>query len=138
MTFEERLRKDFADDTAYERLVLATIVEPHKPPPGVIFAINDIRDNGRKHFARGIHESPSAAAVESVAARFRPLAFGAAYKILDFVVEMTMRLNGVPLPSNGRWMFSQKGTFSQSVPARLPAPLDAVATVYWPVLLSCI
>lgn len=132
MTFEERLRKDFADDTAYERLVLATIVEPHKPPPGAVFAINDIRDNGPQRLARGIHDSLSADAVESVAARFRPLAFGAAYKILDFAVEMMMRLNGVPLPSHGRWTFTEKTAFSQSVPARLPAPLDAAATVCWP------
>lgn len=132
MTFDEQLRKDFADDTAYERLVLATIVEPHKPPPGTVFAINDIRDNAPKHLARGIHESLSADAVESVAAQFRPLAFGATYKILDFVVEMTMRLNGVPLPSSGRWTFAEKMAFSQNVPARLPTPLDTAATVYWP------
>jgi hypothetical protein len=50
----------------------------------------------------------------------------------DFVVEMTMRLNGVPLPSSGRWTFGEKTVFGQSVPARLPPPLDAAATVYWP------
>lgn len=76
IAFEEQLRKDFADDTAYERLVLATTVEPHKPPPGAVFAINDIRDNGPKHLTRGIHESLRADAVKSVVAQFRPLAFG--------------------------------------------------------------
>jgi hypothetical protein len=46
MTVEELLCQDFADDTAYERLVLVTVVDPDKPPPGVVFATNDIRGNG--------------------------------------------------------------------------------------------
>lgn len=130
MTVEEQLRMDFADDTAYERLALATIVDPNKPAPGAVFATNDIRGNGPRRFARGIHDSLSADAVENVVARFRPLAFGAAYKILDRVVEMTMRLNCVPCP-RGRWSFVDKKAFNRNVPARLPAPLDAEATPYW-------
>lgn len=129
MTVEELLRQDFADDTAYERLVLATIVDPNEPPRGAVFAINDIRANGPPGLARGVHDSASAGAVESLAARFRPLAFGAAYKILDLVVEMTMRLNGVPC--RGRWSFAEKKAFNRGVPARLPAPLDVAATPYW-------
>jgi hypothetical protein len=131
MTVEELLCQDFADDTAYERLVLVTVVDPNKPPPGVVFATNDIRGNGPPSLGRGIYDSSSAGTVESFAARFRPLAFGAAYKIVDFVVEMTMRLNGEPCP-RGRWMFAAKRAFTgRGVPARLPAPLDAAATSHW-------
>jgi hypothetical protein len=132
MTVEELLRQHFADDTGYERLVLVTVVDPNKPPPGVVFATNDIRGNGPTRLGRGIYDSSSAGAVESFAARFRPLAFGAAYKIVDFVIEMTMRLNGEPCP-RGRWTFTEKKAFTgRGVPARLPAPLDAVVTSHWP------
>lgn len=130
MTFEEQLRQEFADDTAYERLVLATIIDPIRPPPGAVFATIDIRGSGPRSFARGVHDSLGAGTVESVAARFRPLAFGAAYKILDFIVEMTMRLSGEPRP-RGRWSFVEKTAFiRRGGPARLPAPLDS-ATPYW-------
>jgi hypothetical protein len=130
MTFEEQLREEFADDTAYERLVLATVIDPSKPPPGAVFATNDIRGSGPRIFERGVHESMSSGAIESFAARFRPLAFGAAYKILDFIVEMTMRLNGEP-STRGRWTFVEKIAFiRRGLPHRLPVPL-ATATPYW-------
>jgi hypothetical protein len=124
MTFEEQLRHDFRDDTPYERLVLETIVDPNKAPPGAVFATNDIRGTGPKSFGRGMHVSAGSGAVESFAARFRPLAFGAAYKILDLMVEMTMRLNGEPCPG-GRWTFTQKIAFiGRGTPAHLPSSLD--------------
>ena len=52
MTLEERLRQEFAEDTAYERLLLATIIDPSKPPPGTVFATNDIRGTGPRSFRR--------------------------------------------------------------------------------------
>lgn len=129
MTFEELLRQDFRDDTAYERLVLETIIDPNKAPPGAVFATDDIRGSGRKSF-RGVHDSVGSGAVEILAARFRPLAFGAAYKILDFMVEMTMRLNGEPCPA-GRWTFTQKTAFiGRGRRARLPSPLDSTPA-FW-------
>jgi hypothetical protein len=130
MTFEAQLRQDFGDDTAYERLVLETVVDPNKPPPGAVFATNDIRGGGPRNFGRGLHVSAGSGAVESFAARFRPLAFGAAYKILDFMVEMTMRLNGEPCPG-GRWAFTQKARFiGRGRPARLPSPLGSAPDLW--------
>ena len=54
MTLEERLRQGFAEDTAYERLLLATIIDPSKPPPGTVFATNDIRGTGQRSFAESL------------------------------------------------------------------------------------
>jgi hypothetical protein len=116
VTLEEQLRQDFADDTAYERLALETIIDPNKPPPGTVFAMNDIR-GGARAFGRGLHDSIGGGVNEAFTARFRPLAFGAAYKILDFAIEMTMRLNNEPCPG-GRWTFTRKTTFVASRPAR--------------------
>jgi hypothetical protein len=70
-------------------------------------------------------------AVARVASKFRPLVFGAAYKVLDFVAEMAMRINGAPCRPDGRWTFKEKTRFFLNMPAqRAPRPLD-VAADYW-------
>src|SRR2546427_3969639 len=124
MALEERLRQEFSEDTAYERLLLPSVVRPNPQPAGA--ATNDIRGHGPRTFGRDLFVSSGSVALESFAARFRPLAFGAAYKVLDFVVEMTMLLNNERRPS-GRWTFAEKKRFvGRGVPTRLPAPLDSV------------
>ena len=130
MTTAAQLRSDFGDDTEYERLVLDTIVVPSKAPAGAEFATCDIRGSGPRNLAVGVHDSLSAGAVESFAGRFRPLAFGAAYKIVDFLVEMTMRLNGEPSP-RGRWTFAEKAAYvRRGTPPQLPSPLDAAPSLW--------
>lgn len=130
MSVEEQLRRDFADDTAYERLALDTIVDPEPPPPGAVFATNDVRGSGPRNFSRGVHESVGSGHVGNVVARFRLLAFGAAYKIVDFVIELTMRLNSEPCPG-GRWRFTEKKAFiAHGTPTRLPAPLDSAPEIW--------
>jgi hypothetical protein len=121
--------RDFEEDTAYERLALATLANPDEAPPGAGFAINDIRGHSRT-FSRSVHESLHADAAARVASRFRPLVFGAAYKVLDFLAEMAMRINGEPC-IGGRWTFKQKTAFFCAAPAQLaPCPLDS-APAFW-------
>ena len=131
MASGEQLRHEFDDDTGYERLVLERILEPTDPPPGLRVATDDIRGGGPVSMGRQTYDSLCADVLERFAAQFRPLAFGAAYKILDFAVEMTMQLNGIQ-PAGGRgWPFSTKVAFAaSSAPTLLPAPLDT-AREYW-------
>ena len=122
MAFEQQLRFEFSDDTGYERLVLATMAGADQPPPGAVFSRDDLR-GGQRHFERGLHDSLSAGRIADVLGRFRPLVFGAAYKVIDQLVEMVMRLNHEPCPS-GRWTFQGKQTYVRKGPGSLPAPLD--------------
>ena len=85
MATPEQLRKDFADDTAYERLVLETIVDPHKAPPGTEYVTEDLRRGPQRIISIGLHDSIGAGAVNAFASKLQPLSFGAAYKILDFL-----------------------------------------------------
>ncbi len=113
----------FDDDTAYERLVLRTIANADAPPPGTVFARDDLRGEHRE-LHRGVHASLGGDRVAELRTSLRPLAFGAAYKVLDLLVEMVMRLNG-KRSASGRWTFEEKGTFvAAGVPAQRPVSLD--------------
>ncbi len=130
MTPEEQLRSDFADDTAYERIVLEMVAETGKAPPGTEFAIDDIRGDGPKHFGIGVHEFLGFGAAREFAERVRPLALGAAYKLFDLLVEATMRLNGM-LCRSGRWTFKDKVSFlGTGAPLQLPVPLDSEPDIW--------
>jgi len=124
------LLRQFDDDTAYEMLVLETITTAGQAPPGTQHARDDLRGD-HVHFARGVFDTVGAGSVAQVIDRFRPLAFGAAYKIIDILVELVMRLNHEPCP-RGRWTFVEKQHYVRTAhPVRLPIPLQ-VPHSQWP------
>jgi hypothetical protein len=115
---------DFADDTAYERFVLTTLGErPTRPEPpsatihlesdphavsATVYAISGIAGSGRH-------------AVTILKASLRLVAFGAAYKTLDVMVEHVLRANGA---SASRLTFAAKTAALANRPQQLPAPFD--------------
>ncbi|MBI5284967.1 MAG: hypothetical protein HY874_07720 [Chloroflexi bacterium] len=100
------------------------MAEPKKAPPGTEFARDDLRGSPREFF-RGVHGSISTGTVSAAVGSFRPLVFGAAYKVADLLVEMVMHLNREPF--SRRWTFQQKSAFLlRGSPQLLPSPLDGV------------
>jgi hypothetical protein len=70
-----------------------------------------------------VGDEAAAGAREEFARSLRPLSFGAAYKVLDLLVEHVLIANGRPPDSVRR--FDQKSAALAQRPANLPVPLDA-------------
>jgi hypothetical protein len=110
----------FGDDTAYERLVLSQLSDVAKIALGQGSATLDIRGPNNL-VAIGVHQVVGAGAVQDALRPMEPLAFGAAYKILDLLVELVMDLNG---PVTGRRTMKEKQAFARSpIRGPLPSPL---------------
>jgi hypothetical protein len=127
-------RSDLADDTALERFILDRLgthrVRPH--PPSTRY---DLR-NGQSVLIETVGAIAGGAGQrEELRRNLEPLAFGAAFKILDQLVEHVLRDNGA---SRGRLTFvAKKQLLASSRPNRLPSPLrirpaiwDRLAALY--------
>lgn len=126
----KQLLAQFEEDTAYERFVLDTVATAGHPPNPTTPPRDDLRGGGLS-MARSTSDWLAADSVAQAIGSFRPLGFGAAYKVIDMLVELVMRVNQEPCP-NGRWTFVEKQTYVKAGrPARLPIPLQ-VPRGYWP------
>ena len=130
----KQLLGQFEEDTAYERFVLDAIATAGQPPQPTPPPRDDLRGGGLSMF-RHASDWLAADSVAQAIGRFRPLGFGAAYKVIDVLVELVMRLNGAPCPK-GRWTFAEKQKYVKaSRPARLPIPLQ-VPRSHWPRIMG--
>ena len=119
----KQLVAQFDEDTAYERFVLDTIATAGEPPNPTPPPRDDLRGGGLS-MARSTSDWLAADSVAQAVGSFRPLGFGAAYKVIDMLVELVMRVNREPCP-RGRWTFAEKQTYMTTrQPARLPIPLQ--------------
>jgi hypothetical protein len=118
---------DFADDTDFERFVLATL-GTHRA---------DVRRPSTTHNLRGPRNNiivavgavvAGAGAREELRQSLRPLVFGAAFKVLDMLVEHVLRANG---RGPGRLSFEVKrrALSGQQRPA-LPIALEAAPELW--------
>jgi len=117
--------RDFAEDTDYERFVLDRL-GPHRvrvAEPGFIYHDEANPEGGR----RGNMTVKIGPAIEGAEPReelrrsLRPVGFGAAYKILDMLLEHVLRANGV---GGARMTFAQKTSMLSTRPTTLPVPFD--------------
>jgi len=116
---------DFAEDTDYERFVLDRL-GPHRvriSGPGFIYH-DEANPEGGRHRYMAVTISPAlegAEPREELRRSLRPVGLGAAYKILDMLVEHVLRANGV---GGVRMSFKQKTQALLTRPTTLPVPLD--------------
>lgn len=109
---------DYDDATAFERLALTYVpLGSTQSSPDLIDL--ELRSDGTAHFTRGFTEDLGAAAVTEVLGRFRPLLFGAAWKVLDLLVELALSQSNYPTPKNGRVTIDAK---IKAVSSGWPAP----------------
>jgi hypothetical protein len=105
----------FADDTDYERFALDRL-GPHRvriAEPGLIYHDEANPEGGRRGSmtVKGGTAVMGAQAREELRRSLRPLGFGAAYKILDMLVEHVLRANGV-----AGWRASRTSSWSSRCP----------------------
>jgi hypothetical protein len=115
---------DFAADTDFERLALDRLgthrVRPADPDMVYHLESNPV-GGGSIHVSLGPAEEGTAS-VNKLRRALQPLGFGAAYKVLDLLIEHVLQDNGAPA---GRLTFREKVGRLKSRPARLPTPFDA-------------
>ena len=130
----KQLLAQFEEDTAYERFVLDTIATAGQPPHPTPPPRDDLRGSGLS-MSRSTSDWLAADSVAHAIGGFRPLGFGAAYKVVEMLVELAMRMNREPCP-RGRWTFAEKQRYVKTGrPERLPVPLQ-VPRSYWPRLTA--
>jgi hypothetical protein len=125
MAAKSELLCQFEEDTAYEALVLGSLSRARELELGRTTEARDDIRGATKHFAIGVAEHLGGSAVRAALEPFRPLVFGASYKVLDLAVELTMVLSEASKGS-WRWTFTDKQAYatSRAAPRLLAAPLD--------------
>jgi hypothetical protein len=116
---------DFADDTDFERFVVGRLgthrVRVPDEPGRIVHLERHPRGGGKTIEASG-GVSMGGRGVEEFRASLQPVGFGAAYKILDMLVEHVLRGNGV---AANRMSFTRKNALVAGRPGTLPRPLDS-------------
>ncbi len=113
---------EFADDTDFERFVLERL-GTHRVRPAEPGATHDVRGMpaGGGHVIVVVGTATMGTRPrEEFRQTLRPLGFGAAYKVLDMLVEHVLRTNG----RSGRLAFAKKRATVVNRPVSLPEPLN--------------
>jgi hypothetical protein len=117
----ESLRRRFDDDSAYDRLMLTTVVGAdlllRKLPSS---SIDDLRGPSLS-LERHVSDSLGAPARAELLDRLRPLLFATAWKVLDLIVELIRELATGKSPPRG-WPIENKVKFVSGRPPGLPEP----------------
>jgi hypothetical protein len=126
---------EFEDDTGFERLVLdrATPLLPRSENRSVI----DLRSVG----STGTDVTPATVSISvSDSSRspndevsmddLRPFIFGAAWKVLDFLVELSFEMNGVPPDRRRQYTIKKKADKAVNDLVHAVAPFDSHASLW--------
>lgn len=119
------LRKRFEADTAYDRLMLGTIVGPDlllRQLPSS--AIDDLRGSSRR-FVRTAGDSVAEDSRNALLDDLRPLLFASSWKVLDLMIELVRELDTGKRPPSRGWRITDKVKFVQTKPRHLPDPFKS-------------
>jgi hypothetical protein len=117
----ESLRRRFDDDSAYDRLMLETVVGADlllRELPSS--SIDDLRGPSLS-LERHVSDSLGAPARAELLDRLRPPLFATAWKVLDLIVELIRELATGKSPRRG-WPIEDKVKFVRGRPPGLPEP----------------
>lgn len=127
------VRADFADDTDLERLTVARLGAARADAEGTIYDLRGQKRSDPPRIERTLTASVGFDARQELRQSLQPVAFGAAYKIVDMLVEHVLRSGG----ASGRLRFAHKTQSLRARPASLPVPFashddlwDRVAKLY--------
>jgi len=130
--------QDCHDDTAFERYVLARGTPLVKTPEGgIVFGLGDDGSNSAtvQAVVAGAVTSAGAPGDQFKFSDIAPLVFGAAWKVLDLLVELRLEQLGVSKNAQGRYTIQFKVDKVKTVSA--PAPFDTEVPL-WKQVLKCV
>jgi len=135
--------QDFDDDSAYERYVLARLAPLVKKPQGGIgIGLGDDGSNSPTVQAGVATTATPAGAPGDQLKRsdIAPLVFGAAWKVLDLLVELRLEQLGVSKNAQGRYSIEMKVGEVNNGTVSAPAPFDnleGTLCTLWEQVLKC-
>jgi hypothetical protein len=135
--------QDFDDDSAYERYVLARLTPLVKKPPGGIEV--GLGDDGsisaNVQAVAATTATPAGAPGDQFKFRdIAPLVFGAAWKVLDLLVELRLEQLHVSKNAQGRYSIEMKVGEADNGTVSAPAPFDnpqGTLCTLWEQVLKC-
>jgi hypothetical protein len=131
MTVSANQLQEFDEATAFERYAIETSIPAHADSLNT--ASMDLRrpvghiEVGAEigvHVAIGVTENLSAGAVTSTIGRLRPLIFGAAFKVVDLMLELALEAAGKTPTSGHRWLITEKVAAARAAAGDLPPVTD--------------
>ena len=135
--------QDFHDDTEFERYVLARGTPLVKTPEGgIVFGLGDDGSNSAtvQAVVAGAVTSAGAPGDQFKFSDIAPLIFGAAWKVLDLLVELRLEQLGVPKNRPGSYTIEKKveevNNGTVSAPAPFNNPQGTLSTL-WEQVLKC-
>lgn len=131
----EAYANDFDDDTAFERLILERVAPITPTDMGTASSTYDVANDAMAH-AIGLHETLGMTLPEAVKQLgIVPLAFGAAWKVIDLLLEHALAAAG-HAPSRGvRWTILEKVQHARRG-AGQAAPVSPDGSIWAPTLLA--
>jgi len=133
----------FDDDTEFERLVLARGTPLVMPPEGgIVFGLGDDGSNSAtvQAVVAGAVTSAGAPGDQFKFSDIAPLVFGAAWKVLDLLVELRLEQLGVSKNAQGRYSIEMKVGEVNNGTVSAPAPFDnpeGTLCTLWEQVLKC-
>ncbi len=129
VTVEQRSELD--ETTAFERYAIDSSIPAIdnpmnsasidlRPEPGEIAAGFAAHAN----VAIGVSENMSAGAITATVSRLRPLIFGAAFKVLDLMLELALEVSGKTPNRGTRWTMTEKVPHARQAAGDLPPLTD--------------
>lgn len=109
---------DFADDTDLERLTVARLGAARHEADSTSYDLRGLKRSDPLRIERTLTASVGFEARQELRQSLQPVAFGAAYKIVDMLVEHVLRSGG----ASGRLTFAHKTRVLRARPANLPVP----------------
>jgi hypothetical protein len=116
------LRVAFADTTAYDRLMLETVVGADLLMRQLPTSSTDDLRGASKVFARTLSASVGSGARDALLDEFRPLLFVTAWKLLDLIVELVREAATGTAPPPRGWRIKDKVLWTASTRAGSPEP----------------
>jgi hypothetical protein len=105
-----KTKQDFEDATAFELLLLQTILNAGESSSKEIIDLADSSGGITRHLCSGIALSDND--VNALKVKFIPLGFGAGWKVIDLMIEHEIALAGLPTPSRGYLPISTKKEYA--------------------------
>ena len=135
--------QDFDDDSAYERYVLARLTPlVNKPPGGIEVGLGDDGSiSANVQAVAATTATPAGAPGDQFKFRdIAPLVFGAAWKVLDLLVELRLEQLHVSKNAQGRYSIEMKVGEADNGTVSAPAPFDnpqGTLCTLWEQVLKC-
>jgi hypothetical protein len=118
-----KTKQDFEDATAFELLLLQTILNAGESSSKEIIDLADSSGGITRHLCSEIALSDND--VNALKVKFIPLGFGAGWKVIDLMIEHEIALAGLLTPSRGYLPISTKKEVPVHRPGWRPANSNA-------------